>query len=665
MIRSYLWKVVLGVMIGAGLALGASFIAPKKYEGFVQILIDQKQLSPAMAMSAPDQSIVDLTEFSRPRSLTTQVQQLTGYDVLREASEKITQDLNIPSDEQEELQPINMRENVFVDAELGSDVVSLRVRMSSPAKARAFAAAMYTEYERRNGVNARTLADRALGTIRESMAGLKAQMDALDQKMKQIRQESGITDPGSQFAADYASITRARETRDMAAIELATARGRLEILQQELKKIPPRIGASETTSMNGNILDLENKIATTKAERDRLLERYYPDHDLVKQADATIKAFEDGLKTMRQNLNSSSTSTVNPNYQAQQGAINESLAAVTAIERRYDEAAQKFDELSLVIDKYPEVTLAQNDIQRQVSSLERLFLQFNEQYRTLELSKLGRVTPTTVVTPATALPEPVSPKPLQNSVIGGLVGLLIAGLICARREATRMPIRSLAQLNALSSHVAYRTVPRLGVPFRGLGKAPHESYETMVLNCLRSDSRPYRVAVFGIVRDSGASTAALNYAQSVLRRGLKPLIVMADARSTIKRLGKQLPEPGQVSELTDGLRVLNAVEMNLVEAQGTELDIAAAVKSHEADVTVFDLDYTLRSADYAILSQVIDEAIVLVRADRVRSVDFATVQQALKDAGCKQVTVVLTFASSDATTLDRIEVIDESKALPQ
>lgn len=664
MIRSYLWKVILGIVLGAGLALAVSFVAPKKYEGFVQILIDQKQLQPSMSVSAVDRPIVDLTEFNRPRSLTTQVQQMTGYDVLRAAGEEVAQEFNVPTNEQDELQPINMRENIFVDAELGSDVVSLRVRMSSPEKAKAFAGAMYSEYEKRNGISARSLADRALNAIKDSMDGLKTQMDAIDQQMEAVRAETKITDPVNQFSADYAAITRAREARDSASVELATVQGRLEVLERELKNIPPRINASETNAMNTNILDLENKIATTKAERDRLLERYYPDHDLVKQADATIKAFETALSSMKARLDTSATTTVNPNYQAQQSAINEAKAAITAIERRHSEASVQYDALSQIIDRYPEVTRRLTDLQRQQASIERLFLQFNEQYRTLDLSRIGRLTPTTVVTPATALPEPVSPKPLQNSVIGGLVGLLIAGLICARREATTMPIRSLAQLNALSSNAAYRSVPKLGTPFRGLGKAPHESYETMVLNCLRSETRPYRVAVFGIVRDSGASTAAVNYALSVQRRGLKSLIVMADPRSIVRRIGKQVPENGSAAELTEGVTVLNATEMNLVEAHGTQLDVATAVKSHEADVTIFDLDYTLRSADYAILSQVIDEAILLVRADRVRSVDFATVQQALKDAGCKQVTVVLSFASSDATTLDRVEVIEESKALP-
>lgn len=665
MIRSYFWKILLGIVIGAGLALTASFLSPKKYEGFVQILIDQKQMQSSMPMNPADTSSVDLLEFNRPRSLTTQVQQLTSFDVLREAGAVVTRDLNVPTDAQDEMAPINTRENVFVDAELGSDVVTLRVRMSSPEKAAAFAGAMYSEYERRNGISAKTLADRALATIKESMNGLKTQMDAIDSKIKDIRETTKITDPTNQFSADYASITRARETRDTAAIELETARGRLSKLESELGDVPKEIQSSSTTTMNNNVLDLENKVATAKAERDRLLERYFPDHELVKQADTTIKALERELKATKQRLDASTTRTANPNYQSQLANITEARASILALENRYNEASAKYDELQSLIDRYPEVTRQLTDLARQQGSLERLYVQYSEQYRSLELSKIGRVTPTTLLTPATALPEPVSPKPLQNSVIGALVGLLIAGLICARREATRMPIRSLAQLNALSSNMAYRTIPRLGTPYRGLGKAPHESYETMVLNCLRSDTRPYRVAIFGIVRDSGASTAAVNYAQSVSRRGLKSLIVMADPRSIVKRISKQSPSQGEAAELSDGIKFINATEMNLVEAHGTQLEISTAIKNQETDVTIFDLDYTLRSADYAILSQVIDEAILLVRADRVRSVDFATVQQALKDAGCKQVTVILSFASSDATTLDRVEVVDESKALPE
>ncbi len=665
MIRSYFWKIVLGVIIGTGLALGISLIAPKKYEGFVQILIDQKQQTPGVAMSAAEKSTMDVTDFYRPRSLTTQVQQLTGFDVLKEAGEKVKTELNVPTNDQDELSPISTRENVFVDAELGSDIVTVRVRMSSAEKASTFAREMYLAYVRNNNINSLSFANQALGQIKEAMDGLKTQMDEIDKKLQETRVNSGITDPGTQLASDYGAMLRAKEARDTAAVELETLKGRLVQLEAEFPKLSRDIKSSEATMLNQNVLSLEANLAASRSERAGLVERYYEDHEQVKRLDATIKRLDVELKATKERLKTSETTSINPNYQSMQADIAQTKAAVTASERKLAEADVNYQASAEKLKAYPEVSKEFSDLARQAASLERLYSQYSEQYRALELSKRGRVTPTTLITNATALPDPVSPKPLQNSVIGGLVGLLIAGLICARREATRMPIRSLAQLNALSSITAYRTVPKLGVPFRGLNKAPHESYETMVLNCLRSESRPYRVAIFGIIRDSGASTAAMNYALSVQRRGLKSLIVMADPRSIVRRVSKQVPGAGQVGEVTDGVRVLNATEMNLVEAHGTHLDIAGAVKEHEADVTIFDLDFTLRSADYAILSQVIDEAILLVRADRVRSVDFATVQQALKDAGCKQVTVILSFASSDATTLDRIEVVEENKALPE
>ena len=80
----------------------------------------------------------------------------------------------------------------------------------------------------------------------------------------------------------------------------------------------------------------------------------------------------------------------------------------------------------------------------------------------------------------------------------------------------------------------------------------------------------------------------------------------------------------------------------------TELAIAP-------ELVIHDFTPATHSADYALESARLDEMVVLVRAGNPRSVDFMQVQQALKDAGCRQITLVFTRSRDFTVVADTME----------
>lgn len=664
MIKSYLLRVLLGGLIVGLLAWGASAVAPKSYEGFAQILIDQKAQTPSIPVNAAERSIVDTLDFGRSRTITTQVLQLTSFQNLADAAERTIRELNVPANEQEEFQPVNMRTNVFVDAEAMSDLITLRVHMSKPEYAREFAQQTYLAFEERNRTSSRELADRARSVLTTTMTNLEGQLSALDKEIEAVRTQSGLPALDVALSSDTNAIQRMREQRDLASIEAEGAAGRVRQLEAELAKTPKEVVSSTTEQYNSNLLQLESSLSGAKTERDRLRARFHDDAQQVIEANAAITRIEAEIKATKERLQASQTTTVNPNYQTLVGAVAEARSLLSSARERVRQAGSEYDRTVPLMQRYPEVIRKVTELQRRQTALERLYQTYSEQLRSLELSNFGRVTPSQLITPGTSLRDPVNPKPLQNGVIGFIVGLILSMLWAVRREATTMPIRSMAQLNALSFVPAYRSLPAMRTPYRGLSRAPHESYEKLVLNCLRSEDRPYRVAVFGISKDSGGSTAALNYAVSLSRRGIKSTIVVSDPKSSLKRyLKDKLPAAGATTQVNEFIKVLNATEMPLIDATSGHVSLAKAIQEQESDVTIFDLDVALSSADYAILAQAVHEAILLVRSDRVRSVDYAATQQALRDAGCPQITVVFTFASGASAGVEAIDAKDEPSAL--
>jgi hypothetical protein len=102
----------------------------------------------------------------------------------------------------------------------------------------------------------------------------------------------------------------------------------------------------------------------------------------------------------------------------------------------------------------------------------------------------------------------------------------------------------------------------------------------------------------------------------------------------------------------------------LVSGDQGKTRLADNITATETDVTIFDVEPSLRSADYVILGQHVDEVILLVRSDKVKTVEYLTAQQALTDAGCPRVTVVFARTPAAAVVTDQVAFADEVRALP-
>jgi hypothetical protein len=193
-----------------------------------------------------------------------------------------------------------------------------------------------------------------------------------------------------------------------------------------------------------------------------------------------------------------------------------------------------------------------------------------------------------------------------------------------------------------------------------LNNAPPEAFESLLLNYLRSDKRPYRVAVVGLNKDSGASITALNMAVAGERHGSKVLYVQCDAKGALSRVGHKDLQAGQEVKVSTHIKATAAT--SVLDVSGRHSGMANGIASKEADLTVIDLEPTTRSAEYAFVAPLMDEVILLVRAGRARSVEFLQAQQALRDAGCPKITVVFTRSSDFSVVVDAIDPQIESKS---
>lgn len=301
--------------------------------------------------------------------------------------------------------------------------------------------------------------------------------------------------------------------------------------------------------------------------------------------------------------------------------------------------------------------------------------------------------PVEIVEPAEAAPEPVEPKPVRNTIIGFIGGLVLGLLIAFLRTALDRKLRGVSELAEEAD------LPLLGVVREGaLGRVNFgdvvgkdheaevdlESFRILRMNLDFMDvDRPVkRVLVTSPLPEEGKSTVAGSLAVAAGLAGRETLLVEGDLRRPVlsERLGIDR-EPG----LTDYLagvaqpqQVLRTVPLGATGSNGASPDTGVGARSitmlpagaavprpteligskrfagfadeiaKAYDFVIFDSAPLLSTADTLELVQHVDAIVLCVRSDQTTRDQLRAALDALGRLPERPVGLVVTGISRGA-----------------
>ena len=646
MIRAYWLRIVLFAAAFGIAGYLTSMGSPKRYEATAQIMIDQQQVSATMPTSPNDRSTIDLLSFARPRSIETQVEQLTSFGVLEEAGNNAAAALGKPTPNPDsELFATNLFSKIFVDAQPSSDIITLKVYMETPESARTVAQCIYDAFSSLNRKNAERAGTAAIDSLKAQLEPINSQLKTNADGLSKLRKRADTADFPTQVVAEVQNLSNLRNQRDQAKMEYDGQVQRLTTLKAIKAAIPPTIDTVEVSGPNPLRQQLMSQIQNAEAERSQLLETFNSDAPDVARIDRQLAVLRANAKELKENTVGSKTKQPNPIYQNLVQQISDAEAGAAMAKGRVESADATIESRSVRSGEFPSQLTEYDRLNREKLALEFQYQTLTQQLGSLETSKVGRSSPSQLVTPPFAKPDAVSPRPMGNLATGALAGAILALISMFLAESKRQPIRTIAQMNALAFEPVFRVIPELDATRRGFTTRVHESFETLLLNFLHSTNRPYSIGVVGITPGAGATHTAASLATAAIRHGYSVSIIDRDPKQAMKRLADR----GQKVVTAAGKR-LNLRSSSIESPEETPTELAMV-----PELVIHDFAPAVQSAEYALEAGKLDEVVVLVRAGTTKSVDFMQVQQALKDAGCRHITLVFTRSKDFTVVTETME----------
>jgi polysaccharide biosynthesis transport protein len=668
------------------LTLAVALLAPRTYEAYAILLINQQQ--PALDAAAEFAPVPGLEE----RKLLNQALILQQSPEIAERTARrltagnaplaLAARLDDPGDV-DALARLLQTRVVRVDPEGEQlDAVRITARAASAAEA-ALVARVYTEeYVQRARETSSAALVNASAFLDSQLAERAAELERVEAEIQRFEAQTGSVDIPQQAAARIgqvaqleAALDRARVEQQLRGAAVRSVESELSELQpnlrarmgsgteQELQQVYERIAEIEGTveqvyrrnpdirgqaPAGSGLADRERQLAELRAERERLANRYVDEVVAAGGVDLTnAQRGGDYLTELRRRMGE------------ERVALAGAQAEITALEARLAEARG-------ALGAVPARSMQLVQLRRQQEAAERMVLYLTERAQQTRIAAGADFGLAQVVRPAQEPERPAGRGAGMSLAIALFFGLLLGVAAAAARHRLDGRLYSPRDLAARGLNVL-GVIPRLadagGVITARDPLAPAaEAFRHLHAQLRRGPGgpRPQAVVVAGAERGAGASTVAANLAVAAAQGGLRTLLVDADLRQPVVRERLGLTDEVGAGQHSSPLAYWTTPSEHLfalttregASRDGTlwsqETVRELLMRSRAAfDLIVVDAPPALLAADTSVIASQTDAVLLVARAGESHGDALLQAAAELHAAGGELIGAVLTGFHAD------------------
>lgn len=403
------WFWVLLVMVAFPVAAWLfSNTLEKRYTASMRLLVDTSIRG--SDFPTPFSSVDDTINYARGRSAQSQLDILTGSNVLIDAIQRTARQHPKAFSSTENLgqQYSDLVKRISFDTSQFSDVITLRVTMDDPNIAADTANNIgfaYIDFNKKMAEEGGTAAENQLKALIEP---LKEKLVEIDAKISKLRSDAGVADSTAQVSGDVNLVSNLEQ--GLASTEAAYAGAKAELASAEaaLARMDKEITASKSQLANPIVQQIDSQLASARAELKAIQERYLDDAPIVKENKARIAQLEaDRAKELAQ-IDAGKTTTPNPNRTQQELIVAGTRARTQALEDQVAKLREEVAEKKQRTEKYPELDRQIRELERDRLQKEATFQQLQQRLDMIQSTGRGRQAFARIV--STAIPPTNAPS---------------------------------------------------------------------------------------------------------------------------------------------------------------------------------------------------------------------------------------------------------------
>lgn len=579
----------------------------------------------------------------------------------------------------------------------GSDVVEIRARASDPGAVSQVAntyAEVYVEL-------ARDRAKSEIRQVREFLADqvniVRERLESSEINLRDFQQQTGVASLGDETRALVEQLATFESSYNHAKADLLSHQKRLKLLRSQLAKAEENL-SSQVPMVTGSVINqLRVELADRMAYREKFLAQGYDvEHAKIQELERQVAEIQERLATAIDEITGTEDIPSDPLSQMQ-NLVDQILAEeVTyyALEARVASLRAAVKEYDARLATLPQKSFEMNQLAHDASVDEEILAMLLQRYEEARIEEAGLMGTAQIIDHAVVPTLPVRPDFRLNMVLALVIGSLFASFSCLLAHRLHRKVRSAREASQLSGHPVLVRVPELSVrdlkegsvhlkagPFRRLrlrqrcrrAVASGSLLLSMtpwapVVEAIRAlrvflvqgnEPTPKVVLVTSPGQGDGKTATACNLALVLASGGSRVLLIDADMRHPSVRNRFKVKANGGLPDLLSGEK---DIEGTILKSPHPDLDLLLTRKGvdnphdlltnprlpeaieklrHRYDHVVIDSPPIVPVIDTAILSQVADTTLLVVRIGHTECEAIPHASQVLRSIGADVGGIVL------------------------